>query len=150
MIALETTDYAPLIHKFYGEDKELISKYHVLASEETTKEQCAEHTLKEFRESVCNFRFFRLADEKDLIGYFGAEQMDNYNVLTGFFIRPKFRKTTYIRKFWRIIDKHFEGKTYFCGIYEKNSRAIMFLKRKGYPNETRIVGLNKIIVFKIN
>lgn len=148
MIVTEVKDYEPLIHKFYAQDKELIAKYHVLASDEATVKECAEHTIKVFKDSVCDFRFFKLSTEKDLIGYFGTEVADT-NMLTGFFINPKYRKTAYIRKFWRIIDNHFSG-VYFTGIYPKNLRGIKFIEKRGVFIGNIFKDNKEVLIYKMN
>lgn len=152
MVATEIKDYDGILDKFYWEDPELIKYYHIVSNGNNTIDdlnRCVNDTLNVFKVATA-FKFFKLSDNKGLIGYFGTQQTENHSMLSGFFIRPKYRKKQYVRKFWRIIDNNFGGKTYFCGVYAKNTRALAFLDKKGEPYDSVKVKGNDVIMFKIN
>lgn len=118
-----------IIDLCYRTDKEVLDKYHVLAP--TTFEEAKKHTIWTLNMGS-NMVINELSIDNELVGYFGEEHVDTgLTYLTGFFILPKFRTKEVIKKFWKIVQSKF-GKTIFTYLYEKNSRAIKFVERRGF------------------
>lgn len=116
-----------LLTELFKTDEELLSKYHVLAP--NSADICAERTLNDLNGSEIHL----VKRDENVIGYYGI----NGTQLTGFFITPDMRNSSIIGEFWNEIESNFE-KDYFCGLYNKNTRAIEFIRKKQveeYPVE---------------
>lgn len=108
-----------LLTELFNTDKELLSTYHILAP--NSAEVCAERTLDDLKGSYV----YSFEKDDEVIGYYGINGLS----LTGFFIKPSNRNKETITKFWNEIESNFT-KDYYCGLYNRNTRAIKFIRQK--------------------
>lgn len=80
--------------------------------------------------SLNGYDFYLVYDNSELIGYFGTTEIDNLDCLYTFFVRPKFRKSDYLKKYWKLIESKFDGN-FFAGVYSSNQPAKSFLTKSG-------------------
>lgn len=127
----KTSKIADIITKCYESDVDLIEKYHVLAP--SSKEQAAEHTIKILDQSLQMgmLTMYEINSDDKFAGYFCREQLGGIQLITGFFIMPEFRNSEFIKRFWKIVLSKFNGSI-FIYLYEKNTRAIAFIKKRGF------------------
>jgi len=114
-----------LLIELFSTDDDLLNKYHISAP--NSVEVCAERTLDDLNGSAV-YLFER---DSNLIGYYGISGSS----LTGFFITPENRNKEVISAFWNEVESKFT-KDYYCGLYNKNTRAIEFIRKKSieeYP-----------------
>lgn len=121
-------DYAPVINYCFCHDKDLLDKYHVKAP--NTLWECVDDTVSKLNQAK-DFKFYVIRDEhRGIVGYIGKEVCGDDIFLTSFFIMPYFRTKERVEQFWKIAST-FIGDNFMCGIFDKNTRAMNFLKRKG-------------------
>lgn len=124
MNAHRIDDYKNLLSEFFESDNELIEKWHIESG--NGLKACINRTHQDLR--VADVDFYVLIENNKNIGYFGIEKN---TFLTGFFIKPEYRKKECIQMFWNIVNNHFENKPFYCGLYTKNERALNFLFKAG-------------------
>lgn len=122
MICTYQEDYKDILLDCFITDEDLLNKYHVSAP--ATLNQCVERTHSDLMSAYV--QVYSLEENEEVIGYFGIE-IGTY--LTGFFIKPEYRNSKYIKEFWNIVNNMFNQKQFYCGVYKKNDRAIEFLKK---------------------
>lgn len=120
-----TKNFKSVLSECFSTDPILVEKYHISAGEGL--EACVEKTFEDLMKA--NVSFYVVSSEKETIGFFGIEHIDNYKALTGFFIKPEYRSLK--KDFWKTIQKTMDNKSFLCGVYNKNTRAIKFLKEMG-------------------
>jgi hypothetical protein len=125
------TNVKEMLTECFDSDPALLTHWHIAAG--TGLESCVERTLND----LGSVTVYKLMNDQDLIGYFGKEEADGELFLTGFFIKPKFRKIEVISKFWSIVLTEFK-RPFFCGLYEKNKPAISFIQRFGAYEVTEL------------
>lgn len=135
--ARKSTDIEGIIKKCYPTDQELIEKYHVLAP--TTIEDAEKHTIAALKRSIDAgiLTVYELSKNGYFVGYFGKEVVAGMDYLTGFFLLPEYRDSENVVRFWRIVKAKFD-KTIFTYLYEKNTRAIKFIQKKGFKLNDRV------------
>lgn len=138
-------DYKDILSECFSSDKDLLDKWHIESG--TSLENCVNRTYNDLKQ--LNIEFYPLYEDSKLIGYFCKEEVYNLSFLTGFFIKPEYRKKEYIKEFWNIVNNKFNNKQFYAGIYEKNIPAINFLKRNN-AKEINKVKEYKGIVFMLN
>lgn len=124
----EVSDIKQLLEECFATDIDLMNRYHIEAPAPLFA--CVERTYKDLL-SCPDIIFYKIYELSKIIGYFCKEK-DRYGnmYLTGFFIKPEYRKADYIKSFWDIVDKEI-GEDYFIGLYKKNKRAVDFVVRGG-------------------
>lgn len=152
LIATRTIYYEDVIKELYLTDQDLLDKYHVLAP--TTYEEAVKDTIETLAYSVLatNYEMWQIRIEEKLVAYFGIEYMNGVSLLTGYFILPEYRNAEFIPKFFSIIKSKMP-RTFFTALYEKNKRAINFLKKNNFVEDGQVlnpkVGQN-MLIFKYN
>ncbi len=114
-----------LMTELFSTDDDLLKVYHILAP--NTAEICAERTLSD----LVGSSIFLFERDSRIIGYYGIQG----TTLTGFFIKPEDRNKEIISEFWNEVQSNFT-KDYYCGLYNRNTRAIKFIRKKSieeYP-----------------
>lgn len=127
MKAEKVQDYSSLILECFETDPELLEKWHIQAP--ASLKTCTDNTIETLEE--CSVSVYKLTIGKKTIGYFGQEFFNNQGYLTGFFIKPEYRNKEIFNLFWNCINKEFNDKNYYAGVYKKNERAINFLLKSG-------------------
>lgn len=117
-------EYKDLLNECFETDTDLLQKWHIESG--NGLEQCVERTYKDLKSA--NVAIFKLDYNNDLAGYFGIE---GGNFLSGFFLKPEFRKKPFVELFWSEVDKQFKDPIYYAGLYKKNTPAINFLSKRG-------------------
>lgn len=125
----KTKEYERVISACYETDPELIEKFHALAP--TTKQLAVQHTVRTFK-GIESLVMYEIVKDGETIAYFGKETVyDRPDFLCGFFIIPEYRTREFVIKFWKILKSKYKS-IIFCSIYNKNVRALRFLKKKGF------------------
>lgn len=130
-----TKDYEDVIEKCYSSDKDLLDKYHILAP--TTLKDAVSNTLSVFVNcgATGGYEMFKCEVDGNFAGYFGLERQKMgdgvLQMLTGFFLLPEYRRRSVRYKFLRVIKGKFPQGKILTLIYDKNERAMKFLKRNG-------------------
>lgn len=130
-----TKNYGEIIEKCYSSDQELLDKFHILAP--TTLEKALVNTVSVFINCATSggYEMFKCEVDGEFAGYFGLERQKVgdgvLQLLTGFFVMPKFRERSYRYKFLRVIKGKFPQGRILTLIYDKNERAMKFFKRNG-------------------
>lgn len=128
---VKTNKISEVIEKCYQSDTELIEKYHVLAP--VSMEKACDHTIKILEQSMRMdmLTMYEMNVDGRFAGYFCREELAGIQLITGFFIMPEFRNSRFVNKFWKIVLSKFVGSI-FIYLFEKNTRAIKFVKRRGF------------------
>lgn len=115
----------PLIALSYEEDTELFDKYHLSKMEHS---ECVESTmgLIEGASKEKELTYYKVLFQKKPIGYI----ITCPNVLYSYAIAVKFRKKAILVEWWKAVKGLFNG-IFATGLYENNTRAILFLQRQG-------------------
>lgn len=143
MKAIPIDNYSSLIFECYETDNELIEKWH---TENSNLEKCVEFEIDYLKTN--NVSVYKLLDDsKETVGYFGEQFINNTNYLTGFFIKPEYRKKQYIKEFWNIVNLLFENQVFYAGLHKKNERAINFLLKN---NALKVFEYDNSIFFMMN
>lgn len=121
MYIKQVNNISDIIKELYATDQNFIDKYHIYAGQ--GYELCCERTMKDLVNH--NIPIQGIYDNNDLVGYFGKE---NPEVLTGLFIKPKYRKDK--DKIWQMIKDNFENN-FYTYVYMKNLPAYYFYKKRG-------------------
>ena len=130
-----TKNYGEVIEKCYSSDEELFEKFHILAP--TTLGDAIVNTVSVFINCTTSggYEMFKCEVDGEFAGYFGLERQKVgdgvLQLLTGFFIMPKFRHRNFRYKFLRVVKGKFPKNKILTLIYDKNERAMKFLKRNG-------------------
>ena len=141
MYLKEVLDYKNIILECFKTDPELIEKWHIESN--NNLEICVDRTFNDMKQA--NVKFYKLEINNEIIGYFGHEICGSTDYLTGFFIKPKYRNSEYIKQFWNNVYNIFNNKPFYCGIYRKNKKAYDFLiKNKGII----VLSTEEVIVMK--
>lgn len=118
-------DFKPIIKECFSTDPALLETFHIYSGKGL--DSCVEKTFQDLSSIKENYNFFKVVSDNNLIGFFGIEYLGNMNALTGFFIKPEYRKNN--KEFWNLIKKEIKSNSFLCGIYKKNTRASDFLKK---------------------
>ena len=118
----------------YESDEDLYTKYHVIAP--NTVENCIEHTAEYLlhiqKSEDSELKIYEITQDNDLVGYFCHElYKKKLEAICGFSILPKYRNKDIKQRFWQLLKGKFKGDIH-CNIYNKNTRAIKFLKKSGF------------------
>lgn len=124
MVRTQTDSITEVLRECFASDKSLLSKWHVNAGQGI--EKCVERTESDMRGA--SVKVFKITDGDNLVGYFGKEDAHQVHFLTGFFVKPEYRTSQSIAKFWDLIQDEFKD-SFYCGLYEKNEPAIKFIKK---------------------
>ena len=111
-----------ILTELYKTDPELIEKFHVCHGQGL--EKCVERTYNDLLVAETEY----LYNGTDVIGYYSLERSPYGTFLSGFFIKPAYRKDQ-IK--WEEIYNNLPLNTY-CGLYTCNKRAIRFFEKKNY------------------
>ena len=120
MIHSLENNYKLIIEDCFKTDQELLNKWHIESG--NGLENCVIRTYNDLINA--NVKVYSLKENNNLIGFFGIEES---TYLSGFFIKPEYRKKEYITQFWNIVNKEFNNKKFYSGIYKKNNKAYNFL-----------------------
>lgn len=124
----KVSDLKDILEECFATDLDLLNRYHIEAP--AILSTCVKRTYDDLM-ACDDIVFYKVFENNNLIGYFCKEK-DKYDnkYLTGFFLKPVYRKSEYVKRFWDIVDKEI-GEDYLIGLYEKNSRAVKFVERGG-------------------
>jgi hypothetical protein len=125
MKAKLTTHRQKVIEKCYSSDEDLINIFHIIAP--TTIKAAVIHTLGVFLQSE-NFKMYELTEKGAFVGYVGVSSNSQFRYVQGFFIMPEFRSKYIFSEFFKQI-KHLCGESAYIPVYEKNTRANLFLTK---------------------
>ncbi len=138
-----------VVKRNFETDNDLLNIYHIDAP--STADKCAERTARDLKDTQADFCFYVLTDGNNEVGFYGTESCKTEKFLTSFFIRPEYRKESFIKDFWDNVKSSIGDTAYYTGVYTKNTRAINFLKKKG---KIIMSGTNKegndYVVFELN
>ena len=123
---LSKNEIFDVIVNCYQSDNDLVNKYHVIAGSGLSS--CVDRTVYDFVNN--DISIYKVVDNKDFIGYFGEEIIEDELFLTGFFIMPQFRTSKTKDSFWNMVINHFNSD-FKIGLYNNNTRAINFLEKQG-------------------
>lgn len=135
-------DFKPIIKECFSSDNELLEKYHIYSGKGI--DSCVEKTFQDLSSLKDNYKFFKVISEDKLVGFFGIEKVENLIGLSGFFIKPEYRKNK--QEFWKLIKKEMNYKPFLCGIFKKNTRAINFLKSM---SGKVILNTSEVLIFRM-
>lgn len=116
-----------IIRKCYSECPRTQQLHHDFAG--YNLEECVQDILKKLSELPSEYKFIQVVD-KELVGYYATTNIEDKDVLYTFFVRPKFRNTEYLTKFWNHIKLEIGGD-FIAPIYSSNMPAKRFLERNG-------------------
>lgn len=124
VIYQEKEDIGWCVREVFERDEKLIDEYHIKAG--SGLEECVRDTVE--RLHGCNELEFYLLEDEDgyFVGYFGKEG----NVLTTFGIVKEYRNKEVSDGFWKVVKENMGGEI-ICGLYNRNTRAIEWLKKNG-------------------
>lgn len=138
MEAFKISHYRGIINECFGADEDLLSKWHIVAPADLNT--CVNKTMEDLKDAI-NFEFYELREQGQTVGFIGIEKRLENNFLTGFFLKPDFRKEENKKEFWRIV-KEKAGDSVSSAIYPKNIRADKFLSKQPH---TRMETKNYIL-----
>lgn len=146
---IENKDYYSTIKKAWESDISITEKWHIKSG--AGIENCVNDTVEVLNTDVDkSFLLYSVIKDEVNIGFFGVENnIINQSFLTTFFIFPEFREANKV-EFWKTINKTI-GSDFNTCIYEKNHRAIKWLKKNGATEEQKIKlpkGTGVILTFK--
>lgn len=133
----ESKNYNFVLRYCFSNDEELINKWHIVAGSGLTN--CINKTISDFGKMDESFKFYTIEKFGYLFGYFGTEQINGNNFLTGFFIMPEFRNKDGFKEFWNVVSNHFSNESFIVGIYSKNIRAANWLEKSGGKPSKEII-----------
>lgn len=131
-------DKRSLIAECFASEEELYNKWHYKAGEGL--EACIDATYNDVKD-LQNYILYRMLIEDKTIGMFGIEQ-DIY--LTGFFIKPEYRRKEIISEFMKLVNSKLKN-TWCVGLYNKNTRAIDFLTKNGAVKTFELMKNNQAV-----
>ena len=99
-ILIKPEDYEALVRECYESDKDHISKIHFYS--DLGFEACIKNTARDAW--IYNVQWYKVLEDNKTVGYFGHEVFNEQDWLTGFFIKPEFRKSK--QDFWKVITDH--------------------------------------------
>ena len=117
-----------LIKHCFDGDAELVEKFHVAAG--SGLDSCVENTFTTLLYGTVGYEFYILKADGEAIGYFGKEVLEDKIYLTSFAITYEYRNDKSRKALWKFICQVL-GKTFYCGLYLRNSRAIKFIENNG-------------------
>lgn len=142
---LNNLEIAQIVKEFYNSDAD-----HILSVHETSEhglEFCINRTIADYLTN--NIKIYGLESNGKLIAYFGEELDCNGKWLTGFMVKPEYRKQ-FKSEVWNTILDHFNG-SFKVGLYSKNTPAIKFLETNGCKficNDINVYGEGKIFMME--
>lgn len=147
---IDKSDYYHTIKKAWESDKSIEEKWHIKSG--SGVENCIYDTIKVLENDVSeSFRLYGVLKDGEDIGFFGLEDnVLNDNFLTTFFIYPSKRNENIKSKFFNTIRNLTDNSFNTC-LYEKNSRAIGWLKKNGLKETNKIKlpkGMGVVLTFK--
>ncbi len=143
MKATVIKNYKHLLKECFASDPILLEKFHIYAGQGL--DACVDKTYNDLQ--FCNTIVFEIRKDNQLVGYFGKENFDNKEYLTGFFIVPNFRDQK--SKVWDLISIEFNCP-FYCGLYEKNQPANKFIQsRGGQIVKQLIIDDNSVIMYQV-
>ena len=118
-----------LIKHCYDKDGDMIDSFHEAAG--TGLDGITENTFTTLQYGTVGFEFYVLKDEAgEAIGYFGREVLDKKDYLTSFAIAMDYRTEEVKKALWKFIRATM-SKTFYCGLYRRNPRAVKFIENMG-------------------
>jgi hypothetical protein len=141
----KTEDKRGVVEYFYLlEDKDWHLRVHKRAGS-------SEENINDTLSSIADESVMYVIKRKDeLCGFFVRYQDGKNLVLEGFHISKKYRIPFFFEIFWSFVKSKFE-KSFFTGIYYKNTEAINHLTRQGFEFVSNLIEDNKefyILKFK--
>lgn len=125
LIKISKYQVRPLVEISYEGDADLFDKYHLSKMEFSG---CVDSTMELIegasREKVLTY--YKVLLQKKPIGYV----ITCPNVLYSYAIAVKYRKKKILMEWWGAVKSLFSG-VFATGLYENNTRAILFLQRQG-------------------
>jgi hypothetical protein len=112
-----------LLRDMFSKDEDLVNKYHIEAG--CGLDACVERTFNDLEQY--NVETFLIKRDNRVVGYFGRENLGHLQCLTGFFIDPEYRTKEKMGSIWKEICSRFLVQ-FYVGLYDKNTRAIDFIK----------------------
>lgn len=130
-----------LVSISFNYDDDLVDKYHCINGD---IDNCVIHTVQEIYQTsmMYKLRYYKVLINKEPVGYFVIGKLFLYS----FAINIKYRKREVLLDLWSKIVKEI-GNSFFCMLYNKNERAINFLKKQGMI--VRDQGIDKITLTTI-
>lgn len=126
MEAFKVNHYKGVIRECFSSDGELLNKWHISAP--ANVDICTNKTFEDLKEAI-NFEFYELREQGQTAGFIGVEKRMDNNFLTGFFLKPDYRKEENKNEFWGIV-KDKAGDSFSSAIHPKNIRADKFLSKQ--------------------
>lgn len=126
----------------YRDDYEGLKMFHVTHNLELTEAVDLTWDIIKEESKGATFEYYKVCFFKKPIGYFVTAP----GVLYSFCINIKYRTPTIVKAWWAEVEKIFRGR-FVTGVYENNTRAINFLKRRGmkvFDTQSNIVKLIKL------
>lgn len=121
-----------IINDIYTQDPEFVKNVH----------KCAPNLIECVNGSIANIsaesEFYAVCtnvfhEKTSTIGFFSIHtKHEAFNILEGFHILPKFRKSIFLGDFWQYIKSTTVGKPIVIGIWDKNTAAISHLQHNGF------------------
>lgn len=117
------------IYEYFKDDKDLLDFYDPLSAAQNNKEAALEiyHKLVQYSKEY-NCKFIRL--EHGYIFYAKPRWFFQKNILISFCLKPEYRDWVHSGLFFCDIVNHV-GRHFTCCLFNKNARAIRFLKNGG-------------------
>lgn len=139
--------YREYLKNLFSSDKDFLMDFH--NHNNLSLEECVDITLDCFKKAS-NFKLFEIKIDNKNIGFFGKEIYNNKEFLTGFFIKPEFRKKETINKVVKDFIYPNFNNGFFCGIYSKNKKAMKFIEKIGGISLSEDSQKKVYIIFKEN
>lgn len=147
-----TSKWADTIIECYKTDEKLLSTYHAIAP--CSLEEASKHTIDTLLDiaNVNKYAMFRVEYDGELMGYYGLEVLPiqgigKMQMVTGFFLKPKFRSDIFKKMFVSEIRSKFPQEKFMTVILSKNERALRFFMNQGaevlLKNKALIKGLGE-------
>jgi GNAT superfamily N-acetyltransferase len=137
----EEKEYIVVLNECFSTDQELLDKYHICAPADLNT--CVRRTYYDLKNEKA-LRFFTLycltEDIAELIGFFGVSNLDGYEMLMSFFVKPRYRSKDVMEFFWKSVEEE-TRMDFYTGVYIHNTRAQKFLEKNNFKliNEVGLI-----------
>ena len=126
-----------IIRETFEGDNDLFNKFHFINDD---TEAALLDTFFKIEELIDghNSRFYALTNDNtdEIIGYINIAP--EINVFNSFGLKKTHRSEKTKKEMMNVVESFFKNGIIICGLYNKNTRAIDFLKKNGYQQQEHI------------
>lgn len=89
--------------------------------------------------------FYEVFEGLELAGFFVKYETVDGKVLEGFHVGKKYRTADFLKEYWDLIKRTFDG-SFYCGTGARNHRALKHLEKQGFKWRKDVVENGKLLV----